>query len=258
MDDMWLRRLSEFIVPTPDELAVLEEAKSDRREFKRNEVISSEGSPVQEVYFLVDGWVEGSVGGDFGRKQLTKIYLPGDFAGMPNVAMSRTAEHLVALNQVTVDAIPIDRLPLLFEKAPRFGCMLFVTAQQERVMLMDHLATVGQLRAIQRVASLLVEVHGRLSALRPEIGNVIDWPLSQERVAQSTGLTSVHINRSFGELARRGLIAREGRRMTLLDLEQLAELAGLPERHFAQQPSWLATCCLPREHRRGRHADKAL
>ena len=247
MEDMWLRRLSEFIVPTRDELAVLEEAKSDRREFKRNQIISGEGSPVQEVYFLVDGWVEGSVGVDFGHKQLTKIYLPGDFPGMPNLAMARTAEHLVALNNVTVDAIPIDRLPLLFEKAPRFGCMLFVTAQQERVMLMDHLATVGQLRAIQRVAALLIEVHRRLSALKPGIGNVIDWPLSQERVAQSTGLTSVHINRSFAELTRRGLIAREGRRLTLLDLDQLAELSGIPERDFAPRPSWLATCCLPRD-----------
>lgn len=256
MDNMWLRRLSEFIVPTADELVVLEEAKSDRREFKRNQLISVEGAPVQEVYFLVDGWVESSVGVNYGRKQLTKIYLPGDFPGMPNVAMAQTAEQLVALNNVTVDVIPIDRLSLLFEKAPRFGCMLFVTAQQERVMLMDHLATVGQTLAIQRVASLLLEVHRRLVALQPGMGNVLDWPLSQERVAQSTGLTSVHVNRSFAELTRRGLVARAGRQITLLDLERLAELAGLPERDFAQRPSWLATCCLPRERALARAPDK--
>lgn len=243
---MWLRRLSEFVVPTASELAELEKAKHARRSFRRNQLISREGRPVTEVYFVADGWVGSSLEVNFGRKQLAKIYLPGDFAGLPNLAMAETAENLFALTNVTVDTIPLDHLARLFEAAPRFACMLFVTAQHERVMLMDQLAVVGQSRAIQRVAALILHLHRRLSVLRSDSGNVIDWPLSQERVGEGAGLTTVHVNRTFRELTKQGLIVRERRQLRILDLERLSELAGLPERPTAKEPGWVANCCVSR------------
>jgi CRP/FNR family transcriptional regulator len=239
---MWLRRLSEFIAPTDSELAALEEAKDGRREFKRNQMISQQGNPTKEIYFVADGWIGASLEVNFGCSQLAKIYLPGDFAGLPNIATSCAVENLVALTNITLDVIPLDRLSRLFERAPRFGFMLFVTTQQERVMLMDHLAVVGQSSAIQRVAALLIHVYRRLLVLRPEAGRVIDWPLSQQRVAQGAGLSAIHVNRTFAELTRRGLIAREGKRIRLLDLECLSELAGLPERPTVREPRWLSAC----------------
>lgn len=239
---MWLRRLSEFVAPTVSELAELEKAKQHRRSFRRNQIISRERRPVTEVYFVADGWVGSSLEVNFGRKQLAKIYLPGDFAGLPNLAMAETVENLFALTNVTIDTIPLDRLARLFEVAPRLACMLFVTAQHERVLLMDQLAVVGQSRAIQRIAALILHVHRRLSVLRPSSSDVIDWPLSQQRVAEGAGLTNVHVNRTFRELTTQGLIARQKRQLRILDIERLSELAGLPERFTAKEPAWVANC----------------
>jgi CRP-like cAMP-binding protein len=117
--------------------------------------------------------------------------------------------------------------------------------QRERVQLMDQLAMVGQSKAIQRVASLILHIRGRLSILRAESGNLVDWPLTQQRVAEAVGLTSVHVNRTFRELTERGLITRKGKQIRLLDLEALSKLSGLPERSFAKEPAWLVSCCLP-------------
>ncbi len=244
---MCLRRLSEFAVPTAAELAELENAKQGRRCFKRNQLISREGRPVTEIYFVAEGWVGSSLEVNFGRKQLAKIYLPGDLAGLPNLAMAESVENLFALTNVTVDTIPLDSLTRLFKVAPRLACMLFVTAQHERVMLMDQLAVVGQSKAIQRVAALILHFHRRLSVLRSVSENVIDWPLSQQRVAEGVGLTNVHVNRTFRELTKRGLIAREGRQLRILDLDRLSELAGLPQRPTAKEPAWLVKCCAPHD-----------
>lgn len=243
MDSIWLRRLSEFVAPTPDELAALDEARQGRREYRRNQSICLEGSPVREVHFILEGWVGGTLELNSGRTQLAKLYLPGDLAGLPSIPLARAAEGLVAITKVSLDLVPLDRLSRLFERAPRLALMLFVTSQQERVMLMDQLAAVGQLSAIQRVAALVVHVYRRLSVLSPEGGNVIDWPLSQQRIAQGAGLSAIHVNRTFRELVRRGLIAREGKRIEILDLEKLVELSGLPERPTVREPRWLASCC---------------
>jgi CRP/FNR family transcriptional regulator, anaerobic regulatory protein len=245
-ESMWLRRLSEFIEPTPAELTALEEAKLTRRTFKRNELISLQGECVKEVYLLTHGWVGSSLEVGSGRRQLANILLPGDFAGLPDIALKRVAATLVALSDVTVDVIPLDRLARLFETAPRFLFMLFVMTQRERVLLMDQLAMVGQSKAIQRVAALILHIHRRLSVLQPDIGNVVDWPLSQLRVAEAVGLTSVHVNRTFRDLTQRGLVARKkGKQIELLDLDALIRLSGLPERSFAKEPDWLVNCCSP-------------
>lgn len=245
MNSMWLRRISEFIEPTAAELAALEGAKLTRRIFKRNGIISRQGECVKEVYFVMHGWVGCSLEMSAGGDQLANIFLPGDFAGLPDIALKRAATTLIALTDVTVDVIPLDRLARLFEKAPRFLFMLFVMTQRERVMLMDQLALIGQSRAIQRVAALILHLHRRLSVLRPEPGNLVDWPLTQQRVADAVGLTSVHVNRTFRELTERGLITRKGKQIRLLDLEALSKLSGLPERSFAKEPAWLVNCCLP-------------
>jgi CRP-like cAMP-binding protein len=176
-----------------------------------------------------------------GRKQLAKLYLPGDFAGLPSIAFTNAAEGLVAITKVTLDVIPLNKLALLFERAPRLGLMLFVISQQERVMLMDQLAAVGQSSAIQRVAALLVHVYRRLSVLCPEGGDLIDWPLSQQRVAQGAGLSAIHVNRTFRELIRRNLIAREGKRIRILDIKSLVELSAFPERRTLKEPRWLTS-----------------
>lgn len=245
IDSMWLRRLSEFMEPTTDELAALEDAALSRRVFKRNQNLSLQGQCVKEVYFLKQGWVGSSLELGPERSQLVKIFLPGDFPGLASIALERAAATLVALTDVTVDVIPLDHLARFFERAPRFLFALLVMTQQERVMLMDQLTMVGQSKALQRLAALIVHMHRRLSVLRPGIGDVIEWPLTQQRVAEAAGLTSVHVNRVFRELTERGLIAREGRQLRLLDLEALSRLSGLPERHFAKEPAWLVKCCEP-------------
>lgn len=244
MEGIALRRLSEFLTPTPLELAALNEAKLDRRDYRRNQTICRLGEPVKEVYFVADGWVGGSVEVNFGRKQLSKLYLPGDLAGLPNIAMANAGEALFALTKVTLHVVPLPRLTQLFECSPRLGLMLFVMSQQERVMLMDQLAIVGQSSAIQRVAALLIHVYRRLAVISPCAGNLIEWPLSQQRVAQGAGLSAIHVNRTFRELARRGLIEREGKRIRLRDVEALSELAGLPERDWVKNARWLTSCCV--------------
>lgn len=238
-----MRRLSEFVTPTSAELDALDEAKLERRHYRRNQPICRQGDLVREVYYITDGWVGGSLEVDFGRKQLSKLYLPGDFAGLPNLCLSRAAESLFALTKVTLDTIPLDRLARLFATSPRFGFMLFVVSQQERVMLMDQLAIVGQTCAIQRVAALLLHVHRRLAVISPQSGNLIDWPLSQQRVAQGAGLSAIHVNRTFRELTRRGLIQREGKQIRLLDIDKLSEIAGLPERRWVRNAGWFNSSC---------------
>jgi CRP/FNR family transcriptional regulator, anaerobic regulatory protein len=236
-----LQRFCEFLTLSAAEIQALAGAAMCRREFRGRTPITRQGDPVREVYLVREGWVTSSVEVDFKRRQLVKLHFPGDIAGLPSIALTRAAETVLAVTPATVDVIPLDRLGRLFERAPRLALTLFVTTQQERVMLIDHLAAVAQRSAVQRVCALLLYVYRRLKVFDPCAGRVIEWPLSQEHIAQGAGLTSIHVNRTVQQLRREGIIAREGRRIRLLDIDRLTQLAVLPERDFVREPSWLTS-----------------
>jgi CRP/FNR family transcriptional regulator, anaerobic regulatory protein len=236
-----LNRIDELVNPTEAELDAFEQAKAGRREYKRKETITRQGDRVSEIYLLANGWVAGNVEVDLVRTQLVKVNLPGDILGLPNATLSRAAVTLTAITDATVDVIPLEALGRLFEVAPRLAFALFLTTQQERLMLMDQLSVVGQTSALQRLAALLLHIHRRLSVLDAVDGDTFDWPLSQELVGQAAGLTAIHVNRTFRDMKRAGLIASEGKRMRLLDTQRLTEIAGVPERSFVRKPSWLAS-----------------
>jgi CRP-like cAMP-binding protein len=84
---------------------------------------------------------------------------------------------------------------------------------------------IGRRSAVERLAHLLCELLVRLRAVGLASGNSFDLPITQIDLADTTGMTSVHVNRSLGELKRAGLIERKGKRVTLCDLPRLVELA---------------------------------
>jgi CRP/FNR family transcriptional regulator, anaerobic regulatory protein len=236
-----LERFCEFVTLSAAELGALAETTAGRREFRRRQPIALQGDPVCEVYLLRHGWVTSSIEVDFNRRQLVKIHLPGDIAGLPSIALPHAAETLLAVTPATVDVIPLERLGRLFERAPRLALTLFVHSQRDRIMLIDHLAAVGQTTAVQRVCALLLHVYRRLR-LHGQCGEqLIEWPLSQEHMAQGLGLTAIHVNRTLRELRRKEIIGREGKSIRLLDIERLTELAALPDRAFVREPSWLTS-----------------
>ncbi|MCB1993026.1 MAG: winged helix-turn-helix domain-containing protein, partial [Geminicoccaceae bacterium] len=57
------------------------------------------------------------------------------------------------------------------------------------------------------------------------------WPLTQQHVADLLGLSTVHVSRVLRRLVDSGLVRLDGRRLTVVDLPALAEVAAVdPEK----------------------------
>ncbi len=77
--------------------------------------------------------------------------------------------------------------------------------------------------ALGRVAARLVELDKRFGTLTNQ-GRVISLPISQEELAGWTGSSREAVAGALRTLRTSGLIATDRRRITVLDLERLAEL----------------------------------
>lgn len=239
MNENPFHRLHAFTNPTPLELSAFEGVAEQTLTFRRKEVIRAQGAKVNEVYFLTEGWVSCSMNVLNGRRQIVTVNLPGDLLGIPSLCLTRAAVTFETLTPVVVQAISLDAFAGLFTKLPRLALSMFLVSQQERVLLMERLASVGQTKAVQRLAAFLLHIHERLQRVDPSVDRSFELPLTQADLAEIVGLTFVHVNRSLRELDRRGLIERSGKRVTLVDVESLRELAGLPSHQFVRDPEWL-------------------
>ena len=92
-------------------------------------------------------------------------------------------------------------------------------------MLRERIVSLGRRDARGRIAYLLCELLWRHAAVGLNNGDTIRLPLTQVELADTLGLTPVHVNRILKEFRQQGLIAVEHKRLSLLDMSGLQKMA---------------------------------
>lgn len=243
MSNFSRHRFSGLADLTADEKAALAKLAGEPVFFRRNQVLRHEGDTSPGLYVLFKGWVGSSIRLGDGNRQILKVHMPGDMLGGPSLPLTHAADTLVALTDARIGAVDLKELGAIFARFPRLGLLLFLAAQEERVVLMDRLISVGRLSASQRLAMLLVHLHERLLAIDPKIGPEFELPLSQEQIGDIVSLTAVSVNRALRNLQDDGLIHRTGKIIGMADIAGLRNLASLPTRRLQRNPSWLPQRC---------------
>ncbi len=103
--------------------------------------------------------------------------------------------------------------------------------------LEDHhnlaqITRLGRLSAAERIADWLLETQERLLLAGLAVGDELPFPLTQEFLADTLGLTSVHVNRTLQAMRHNGLLASRSGTMTLIDPQRLREMVGYRAPHL--------------------------
>ena len=164
-----------------------------------------------------------------GRRAILRILVSGDYAGLDNIVLARTAEDVFAANRVGYQILGAATLRELLADP----CVsMFLLAQiAETRWRTDRLATsIGRLDAYARICVLLLDIHDRLRHRELINRPTFNLPLTQEQIADHLGLTLVHVNRTLRRL-REGKIVIVDRQVVMIrDIDQMRELAqGLPQ-----------------------------
>ncbi|MDH7638255.1 Crp/Fnr family transcriptional regulator [Sphingomonas oryzagri] len=239
MSNFSRHRFSALADLAADEKAALAKLAGEPVFFYRNQVLRHEGDACPGLFVLFKGWVGSSIRLGDGNRQFLKVHMPGDVLGAPSLPLTHAADTLVALTDAKVGPVDLNELSAIFARFPRLGILFFLAAQEERIVLMDRLVSVGRLSANQRLATLLIHFHERLVAIDPRTGPEFELPLSQEQIGDIVSLTAVSVNRALRSLQHEGYIHRRGKIIDMADIIGLRNLASLPARHLQRNPSWL-------------------
>ncbi len=191
---------------------------------KGKDVVIS-GSHNDRVYVNHDGWLARYKILHKGSRQIMDFILPGQVFGLPACLFQRAPYSVLTITEATVSTIPFDMIDDVFKKDPVLAKALFWSIAHEAAILGEHLIDAGRRSAYERVSHLLLELFVRLNRVQPTGEMTFSIPLTQELIADALGLTTVHVNRTLRALREDGLIAMDGRSITIVDFETLSLLS---------------------------------
>lgn len=185
----------------------------------------SEGDDAGGVRLLAQGWAYRFKDLPDGRRQIVGLLMPGDFIGLGARLVDEMDHSVAALTAVAYHAIPHETLDRLAAEYPRIATAF---ARHEHVSASIHrewLLNLGRRNAFERLAHLFLEIYMRQRASGHARERECDCPLTQNDLADATGVTSVHLNRTMQELRREGLVELKSKRLFIRDFERLAQVA---------------------------------
>lgn len=218
-------RLDAFTRLSSDDKAAIAKISNTSRVIAPRRDLIREGENPKFAHLMLDGWACRYKTLPDGRRQIVAFFVPGDFCDL-NVYVLRQMDHSVgAITRLSVADIIREDMDRLTARYPRVAQALWWEALVNAAIQREWTFNVGQRTAYERIAHLLTELFLRLRTVKMTNGTSCDFPLTQNDLADATGLTAVHVNRTLQELRRDGLIELERRQLTILDMQRLMEAA---------------------------------
>jgi len=160
-----------------------------------------------------------------GRRQISALYLPGDFVDLHDFLLDRTTQGVVTLSSCSLATIDHETLRIAAAREPQLARLLWSDALVDAEVAREWLVAMGRRSALGRMAHLLCEVCVRLKVAGKARQMTFPLPMTQSDLADTLGLSVVHVNRVLKILRTQRLILLEGHTVTILDWHELTDLA---------------------------------
>jgi len=178
------------------------------RQSRPNEDFVALGERVDHACLVMDGLVGRFDQNARGERQITALHVPGDMPDLHSVVQPTATSALQALTTSTIVQVPHAAIRASTAEYPAIAEALWRDTMVDSMILAQWVVNLGRRDARSRVAHLLCEMACRY-ACGVTNGKVrFALPMTQHQLADTTGLTAVHVNRTLKALEAIGTVFR--------------------------------------------------
>ncbi len=198
-----------------------------------DEVLVAAGEQPGIVGFVMDGVLRMEKTLIDGQRQIVGLLVAGDMFG--RVFDGAFPFSVEAATECEICSFPKTRFETLLEGSPELERVLLLNQLNELDSAREWLGLLANHRTIDKVAGFLVFLHRRWAHLaetrkQPELGTLIDLPISRLDMAEALGTRTEGISRAFHALQDRKLITIvTPYRFVIHDFDELERMSGLSE-----------------------------
>lgn len=234
LSEIVVRRLSGLCSLSETETALVRNAGARSQYHQSGQFLQHEEEAAAAPKYVVSGWACRHHSLADGRRQIYSFVLPGDPIGLHRGARPLARTSILALTEVvTIDAKEIDAAAATPDMHRGLACAVDKAAQEQAAFTLNQIVRIGRLTAYERVAHLMMELYFRLTNVALNTGQSIPCPLTQDVLADTLGLSTVHINRTLKQLRREELLEIRSGKTRLLNIDVLTAISGFrpPKTH---------------------------
>ncbi|QQN65037.1 Crp/Fnr family transcriptional regulator [Bradyrhizobium diazoefficiens] len=189
------------------------------------EDIISDGDPVDCVRVVLSGWLCRYKTLEDGRRQIVNFVLPGESCDAHAFLLPTIDHSIAALTPVVYSEIKRAQYERLTADDRSLAEALLCETLLNNAIQREWAINLGRRVALERVAHLFCEIFERLRPVGLVDGDSCSLPVTQMDLADATGLSVVHFNRTLQELRASRLIVLRDRTLTISDLDALKATA---------------------------------
>jgi CRP/FNR family transcriptional regulator, cyclic AMP receptor protein len=196
-----------------------------RRDYAPGARILLEGDPSTHVFVLLEGWVKVLSTTGQGGEIVLALRGDGDIVGEHAGPAGRRNATVQAVDTVRALIVRYDKFTSFLDSSPSAGRayrrVVTQTWSDSDAILRRRADTTGA----QRLAALLLDLTERYGSKTYDAVD-LTIPLSQDELASLADTSRATVTRALSNWKRRGFISTGQRRITIIDLRGLRQIAG--------------------------------
>jgi CRP-like cAMP-binding protein len=230
-----VRRWSRHAALSTDDRNAILGLPFTRKAFGKDAYIVREGQRTTDCCLLLRGFAFRQKLLTDGSRQIISIHIPTEFVDLQNGLLGVADHSVQSLDRCEVAVIPRSALLETSEQYPAVRMAMWVDTLIDASIFREWVVNVGRRDARARVAHLLCELAVRLDKVGAGRDGLFDFPITQEQIADCTGLTPVHTNRTLQSLRKDGLLQLNARSLSILDWDRLRQVGDFDELYLHHQ-----------------------
>ena len=192
---------------------------------KAHQAIAREGDKPSRSSLVLDGMVCTSKVIAGGKRQIMAFHIRGDGPDLHSLHLHLLDSDIWAISECRLAFMLHKDLRALNREHPRLGEVLWRTSLVDASIYREWMVNVGQREALERMAHLFCETMLRSEDAGLGQNGTCPMPVTQADLAEATGLSQVHVNRTLQALRGQNLISFAKGVLTIHNWDRLAALA---------------------------------
>jgi CRP-like cAMP-binding protein len=240
--DLLIKKLETHAPLGKEEHAILCDLPFKVRDVDAGAHLVREGDKPERCAVLVEGYAYRQKTTGDGARQILSIHIPGEAVDFQNMFLAEADHNVQMLTRGVVAEIPRQALIDLTMSNRVIGEAILVTTLVEASIFREWTLNIGRRNARERIAHLLCEFAVRLEL--QDLGPNVEFelPITQEQLADATGLTPVHVNRVLKSLQAEGVLERNRRTVRFPEWQRMRDIGDFSMRylHVRETPTFAA------------------
>lgn len=232
MPNLFIQKLMNFGELDPASCKALAEATDSPEKVPAKTDLIREGDKPGPVFVILDGWACRYKILPNGTRQILAYLMPGDCCDLHTGLLTAMDHGIQTVTAAMVSTIERDRMDRLMDDYPNIAKALYVAQLIDEGTMRSWITSMGRRTSIERVAHLMCELYLRARSIGIAEEREFAMPLSQIMLADSLGMTPVHLNRVLKSLRNEGAMEMSRGSLKIIDPEKLISIAGFDENYL--------------------------